>query len=326
MPHEVERMMYVGKRPWHGLGTEVAANVSAAEAIRAAGLDWQVELVGLETHDTHIGVDHVATRRSTDGRILGVVGKGWTPVQNDVAFSFFDGAVQAGEARYETAGSLRNGQRVWILAKVTGGEADVVAGDQVSRYALLSNAHDGSMAVRAGWTDVRAVCANTLAQAHASRGAKLLRLRHTRGVSAALDEVKAVMDYGRQEFQATVEQWQQMARRNVVSLKDLRTYVQQVFTPPRARSLEEDDGVAIADKTLEERKRVVAAVLPLFERGRGASSGKGNGTWWCAYNAVTEYLTWGRGKDQASRMDSLWFGTAAGVAQRAHVYALQAAA
>lgn len=39
MAHEVERMMYVREKPWHGLGTMVQEAPTSADALRIAGLD-----------------------------------------------------------------------------------------------------------------------------------------------------------------------------------------------------------------------------------------------------------------------------------------------
>src|SRR4029077_9765938 len=132
MAHEVENMLYVGATPWHSLGVKLDAAPSTAEAIKAAGLNWEVGLKNLLTVDGE-AVSHKATYRVSDGRILGVVGPAYKPIQNSLAFSWFDPFVESGEASIETAGSLRNGQRVWVLAKLNREPSEIVKGDAVEK-------------------------------------------------------------------------------------------------------------------------------------------------------------------------------------------------
>lgn len=115
MAHEVETMMYVGKEPWHGLGVRIPekTGLSVHEAILAAGLDWKVELRHLYTEDSQghgIGIlNHHCTCRTTDNRVLGIVGRDYTPLQNGEAFSWFQPFLDTGMATLETAGSLKYG-------------------------------------------------------------------------------------------------------------------------------------------------------------------------------------------------------------------------
>src|SRR5262249_951253 len=120
MAHEVETMAYFGQRPWHGLGTalEEADLYDWPSASRKAGLDWEVELVQLVTADTQVRVDHRAVRRTSDSKVLGVVGPRYAPLQNKDAFAWFQPFLGAREAALHTAGSLRGGSRIWVLARL----------------------------------------------------------------------------------------------------------------------------------------------------------------------------------------------------------------
>ena len=55
----------------------------------------------------------------------------------------------------------------------------------------------------------------------------------------------------------------------------------------------------------------------LFEHGRSNASAAPGGTWWVAFNAVTEHLAHECGRHADRRLDSLWFGEAANLNRRA---------
>jgi phage/plasmid-like protein (TIGR03299 family) len=313
MPAEVTSMMYVGAEPWHGLGVKVDGAINSQEAIERAGLQWRVDLERMFTCDGLPIDSHRAVRRDTDGKVLGIVGKRWRPLQNENAFAWFDPFVAAGEARYETAGALRDGARVWILAKLNREDSVIVpqSDDRVSKYVLLSNGHDGSLAVRVGFTPVRVVCSNTLAAAHGDEASKLIRLRHTGDVAGALEGVREVMDLADAEFEASAEQYRALARHEI-NRTDLQTYIKKVF--------DLDDPGTKADGT-PKASRVLDAVTEAFETGAGNDLAGVRGTWWAAYNAVTDYLTHTRGTDAATRLDSQWYGASAATNQQALQYA-----
>jgi hypothetical protein len=120
MPHEIESLAFAGATPWHGLGTPLyeADTNGLAAGLRQAGLNWEVQTVPLVTADKQESVTHVAVRRSSDDRVLGVVGPRCVPVQNRDAFEWFQPFLDGGEAKLETAGALRRGSRIWVLAKL----------------------------------------------------------------------------------------------------------------------------------------------------------------------------------------------------------------
>ena len=100
MAHEIETMAYAGEVPWHGLGVQVIDDLTPEQMMDAAGLNWEVEKTPLFTSfkgDTVRIKDKFALTRSSDGRILDVVGNGWNPVQNSEAFEFFNDFVAAGD-------------------------------------------------------------------------------------------------------------------------------------------------------------------------------------------------------------------------------------
>ena len=158
MSANVETMFYVRETPWHGLGTRIEEAPTSADALRLAGLDWRVEQQPVTLADGTAIPGYRANVRSTDKKVLGVVSDRYKIVQNEDAFSFTDELI-GGDVRYETAGSLSGGKRVWLLAKMP---AEKIAGDEVDPYLCFSNTHDGSGSIRVCMTPIRVVCNNTL--------------------------------------------------------------------------------------------------------------------------------------------------------------------
>jgi phage/plasmid-like protein (TIGR03299 family) len=304
MGHEWESGMYVGETPWHGLGVSFpkGTNLNIEDAIVAAGLDWEVELREIFTQDKRgavLGIDdYYATCRKTDNTILGVVGAEYIPLQNKEAFAWFQPFLDEDTATIETAGSLRGGKRVWILAKIRDNALAIKGDDKVQNYILLSNSHDGSLAVRVGFTPIRVVCMNTLTLAHESEASKLLRVKHTSRMIENMEDIREIMNVAQREFVATVKQYEKLAKKGI-NEEDLQKYVKEVFD--------------IKDAT--KSKKIIPAVVKLFESGRGSElAGK---TYWGAYNAVNEYLNYERGTTRDGRMDSLWFGESYNINKKA---------
>lgn len=323
MAHEIESMFFVHETPWHRLGTRLEAPPTTREAIVAAGLDWEIGMKPLVTADGE-PVTHRATYRKSDGAILGVVGPAWVPLQNTEAFSFFDPFLAAGEAALETAGSLREGKRVWVLAKMNRAPSVIVpkADDVVEKFILLSNSHDGSLAVRVGFTPIRVVCANTLSMAMGDTASKLIRVRHQKNMERTLAAVRDVMNTANGAFEATAEQYRRLARTSIVA-DDLKRYVQLVFSPNKARVIVERPANDTGDET--EKSRMFDTIAKLFENGRGNTLVGVRGTLWAAYNAVTEYVSHERGKSDETRLNAL-FNDGAQLNQRALDVALAMAA
>lgn len=159
MAANVESMFYVRETPWHGLGTKVMTAPDSREALIQAGLDWKVIQKPIYTAEEHLIPGYKANIRDTDAQILGVVSDRYKVVQNEEAFAFTDELLGMG-VRYETAGSLQNGRKTWILAKLP--NEYIITGEHISPYLVFFNSHDGTGAIKAAITPIRVVCQNTL--------------------------------------------------------------------------------------------------------------------------------------------------------------------
>ena len=189
MSANVESMFYVRQVPWHGLGTMVQEAPTSEDALHIAELDWRVEQTPVFT-DAGIEIPgYKANRRNTDGSILGIVSDRYKIVQNTEAFEFTDaivGETEDGVVKYETAGSLCGGKRIWLLAKMP---TKKVLDDDVEPYMFFSNSHDGTGSIKVGMTPVRIVCANTLAIA-LNTAKRQWSTKHVGDMQSKLEEAK----------------------------------------------------------------------------------------------------------------------------------------
>ena len=186
MAANVETMFYVRETPWHGLGTRVMEAPSSKEALGLAGLDWKVVQEPVYTQAEELIEGYKANVRDSDRKVLGVVTNRYRIIQNEEAFGFTDALLGKG-VRYETAGSLQGGRKVWLLARLP--HEYIISGERISPYLVFSNAHDGSGAVRVALTPIRVVCNNTLNLA-LSTAKRSWSMMHTGNVQEKLEEAK----------------------------------------------------------------------------------------------------------------------------------------
>lgn len=304
MSHEVENMFSVKEVPWHKLG-KIIQNAPTIEAgIKLAGLDWKVRMEAL----FRATGEKCATRavvRESDNKVLGEVGRIYTPLQNEKAFNFFQPFVDSGEVTLETAGSLDGGKKIWVLAQLNRDPMEIAPNDLVRKYLLLTNRHDGVASAMVGFSPIRVVCANTLAAAIGATDAALLRVRHTSQIEIALEKVREMVDTANQQFESTGEQYKAMVRMGVKEA-DLKQYVRLVFYPN------------VSEQEITERQQtrlsgITENITKLFETGFGSDLQGSRGTMWGLYNGVTQFLSHEAKDDADKRADSLWFGTNKGV-------------
>ena len=186
MAANVESMFYVRETPWHGLGTKVLEAPASKDALQLAGLNWRVMQEPIYTAMEELVDGYKANVRDSDRKVLGVVTDRYRVIQNDEAFAFTDGLLGEG-VKYETAGSLQGGRKVWLLAHMP--HEYIISGERISPYLLFSNTHDGSGAIKVALTPIRVVCQNTLnlALASAKRSWSMI---HTGDIREKMQEAK----------------------------------------------------------------------------------------------------------------------------------------
>jgi phage/plasmid-like protein (TIGR03299 family) len=299
MAHELEmvngeaQMAYVGNVPWHGLGTKVEHDLTPGDFQKVAGLDWTVEKQPLVTATGIPIKNKEALVRSSDNSILDVVGTGWNPVQNSEAFEFFHDYVMAGDMEMHTAGSLKDGQMVWALAK-TKESFELFKGDQTDNYFLFTNPHQFGKSINIRMTPIRVVCNNTLTLSLSQDTDKMVTVNHRKAFDP--DMVKEQMGIAKEKM----EQYKSMAAflgGKRATGDNVIQYFNEVFGAPAKAK---EDGV------LPFTSRNAKIAMENLNTQPGANFAQGS--WWQAFNSVTYMTDHLQGREGDSRLQSAWYG------------------
>ena len=231
--------------------------------------------------------------------VLGVVGKDYEIIQNTSAFAFFDVVAERHGARYEYAGVIKEGRKIFLQAKL-GKSFDAVPGDTVDCYVTMVTSHDGSSSLRAFLTPIRLFCQNQLIRAIKAATTNVM-LKHTSQVNERLQDALRVFKVSTDGFAIFQEKAKYLARK-LVDKQMVERFLRQII---------EETGSTRAKNQKDN-------VLELFEHGRG-NTGK---TAWHLYNAATEYVDHQRTSDPEKSLDSSMFGSGALLKERAFSEAL----
>jgi phage/plasmid-like protein (TIGR03299 family) len=298
MAHMVETMAYAGELPWHGLGEKVSNDLTPAQMMQKAGVDWKVQEVEsfIEFNGTKMKTGQKSLVRESDGRILTNVGENWKPVQNETAFEFFSEFVLSGDMEMHTAGSLRDGQYVWALAKVKE-SFDVFGEDTVESYLLFSNPHVYGKSIDVRFTPIRVVCNNTLTLSLSQDAKNGVRIGHRTEFNP--DMVKETLGIAHEKFAQYKEMALFLGSRKVTA-ESLIQYYNEVF-PNTSRT-----EMAKEVKQYEDLSRNAKLCYDALEVQPGAEYAAG--TWWSAFNSVTFITDHVQGRNADNRLHSQWFG------------------
>jgi len=278
-------MAYAAREiPWHRLGTPLPEErLTSDQVIEAAGLDWTVRLdpvYVLGPDGSPIRIEgRSAVVRDVDNEVLGVVGSHYTPLQNREAFLAIDEWLKDSRVRYETAGALGRGERVFILVRT--GEDFLVGGkDPVAPYVLVTTSHNGTSSVVVKLATTRVVCANTLYVALREGGSEI-RIRHTASVAQRLAEAARALELVDRRQREMMERFERLAQMRATEEIVERAFRIAIPEPPAEAS--------DATKRRHEEQRADLWRLYLTSPTVAVAD---RDTRWGVLNAVTEYLDW----------------------------------
>lgn len=288
MAANVETMFSVRQVPWHGLGTIIQEAPTSADALRLAGLDWEVEqkpafmkigtkVVGGIEVPSYVEVPNCKVNvRSTDNAVLGTVTDRYKIVQNKEAFEFTDalvGETEDGVVKYETAGSLCGGKKVWLLAKMP---TTKVLDDEVDPYMFFSNSHDGKGAINVGMTPIRIVCNNTLNMA-LNTAKRQWSTKHVGDMQSKLEEAKMCLQMGHKYMQSLADEADRLANAKLYK-EQLDEILDELF-----HADENDSDRKKNNMKAEKDNFYVAYFMPDIAKFRETA--------WGAVNAMSDVIT-----------------------------------
>lgn len=221
MAANVESMFSVREKPWHGLGIIVNEAPTSADALRLAGLDWNVVQEPVFTGWNEPVEGYKVNLRDSDRKVLGVVSDRYKVVQNVDAFSFTDSLLGKG-VRYETAGSLQEGKKVWLLAWLP--REYIISGERISPYLVFSNTHDGSGSVKVAVTPVRVVCNNTLNLA-LDTAKRSFSMVHTGNIQDKIKEARDTLFMAEEYMDSLAAEFEQLRRQKMTDAQ-IKEYIE----------------------------------------------------------------------------------------------------
>lgn len=242
MAHEFESGFFVREPAWHGLGTVIDTAPTSKDALMYAGLDWSVNQDDVMVNGVVVP-GYKANIRSTDKSVLGIVSDRYKIVQNVEAFDFTDELLGSG-VKYETAGSLRNGKTIWLLAKM---ETANILGDAIEPYLCFTNAHDGSGAVRVCCTPIRIVCANTLSLA-LRNAPRTWSTRHIGDINAKKHEAARTLGLAKDYMSELANEANNLATQKI-SIEDVGKMLDELFGTDKADTERKKQNIAEAKET-----------------------------------------------------------------------------
>jgi len=312
--HLVQTMAYVNQEPWHGLGNKLAPKQPLEVWARAAGMNWSIEEAEVRfvaagnrsLGSIHAFPEQKVLYRSDTQAPLSVVSARYQVVQPAEILEFYRDLTEVSGFQLETAGVLKEGRKLWALAK-TGQSATLKGKDQVNGYLLLATACDGTLATTAQFCSVRVVCNNTL-QIALGDSAGAIKVPHRSQFDA--QAVKRQLGIAVSSWDAFMVRMKALSERKVsdaVAEKFLRRVLTYSTTTTADR-----DATAV-------NERAIKAVAQLYAgRGKGAEMASASGTAWGLLNAVTEYVDHHRrARSDDNRRDAAWFGSGAALKEKA---------
>jgi len=322
MPHGIEndKFFAIGQKPWHIEGIVFPDGFNDIEAMKARAFPDMYAKTRLryviENADGTLSEGPLLERYAGiirgDGKEISAVGADYCVEQPSEKIDDIMPLVQTGRITIESAGTLADGRKIFVLFKLK--ESEVIKGDLITGYLLYATSYDGSLKSIIRQTNTRVVCNNTLEMAMKGNTRFSWAFKHTKNLHTRIDNANTEIAKYLNVFDDGIKQYQVLASKHATT-QELKTYVERVF---------ELDTTKPEEVSTKLQTKVDHVLDLLCSTSNYDMVPTARGTYWQGYNAVTQYLTHEQGRNEKTRLNNLWFGSSVDLSQKALSMALDA--
>lgn len=282
------------EKAWHKLGKVVKDYLTSAEAIEAANLDFEVATArnyfwAVDSQGFKKNFENPTSKsiyRTDTLQALGTVGNRYTPIQNKEAFDFVDSIVGEGEAVFDTAGCLGNGEEVFISLKLP--EYISVNGDNIEKYLLIVLNHSGTGSMYIMFTPIRVVCNNTLRMALAGCKTKV-SIRHTTNYKEKIETAKKTLGLSNKVFTMVEEALNDLVETKYDMPTTQKLIQLQFMTKEEIRDMAEDRMKPHSEILSTRKMNIIQDFWDYTVHGPGQDHSNCKGTAYGLFNGFTGF-------------------------------------
>lgn len=262
------------------------------DVLEVGGLNYEVALHDLQSNVvtdsgvTRVDFNQYGVVRMDNLAPLGVVGERYTPIQNRDAFEPLRYLQQEGFIEeYEQAGSLGDGQRAFIIARLS---QSMSLTDEHKARVLFVTSHDGSGSYQVRAIAERLFCSNQIPNLQ-RLGSGILSIRHTTSATHRVAQVRSAVMAEVRWFDEYTSMYEQMMSTPVDKART-SAYVNQVAPmPPKTATIRQHN-------TAEKRQKAV------LDRIHGAANRNIAGTVAALFQGAVEYSDYDARGNNAERI------------------------
>ena len=255
---------------WNKVGTDIRDANSVKEALQISGLDYEVVKAPIYLSNGHRIKDQFATKKKGTDEVFGIVGKDYTIVQNEEAFSFVDGIISEGLT------FVKAGETSYMNYIITSLPEQYILDDKFKPYIIFQNSHAGATTLKAAICPLRIICQNQFTMAFRNSENKI-SIRHSSSIHEKMDEAQHILQFNAEYMDSFNKMANEMAANKIGDEKAL-DIIDKYFLV--------DDNASTRKVNSNEEKKAI-----LLNAYNAEDNQNFRGTQWGLVNAFSDYIT-----------------------------------